>query len=208
MAPLIVDRIEVYMSLEQRSKLSNIKHIIADNSDQSTIANVAEKWLQLKFDSLRLQVEKLQQYQATYEMLSSQDNSKLQIIRIKRRKRIVLDDLKETRRLHESYNEAFEAIESMTIMHSGIPDRYEQREFRDVVMDYYDASSFGSATYSSAQNYCSVTGWAPAFVVKCVDLVSRRLPLGAVGYLFGVQEISLFDPRNGKFPWHHLAWTC
>lgn len=184
MAPLIIDRIEVFMSPEQRSRLSSIKHITAENPDQLTVAEPVEKWLKLKSDSLRLRIEKLQQYQATYEMLSSQgtlsamnlgeaheendeaiDELKLQIIRIKRCRRILLDDLQETRHLHESFNEAFEAIESTTIMHSGIPDRYEQREFRDVVMEYYDASSSGSATYSNAQNYCSVTGWAP--FIRC-----------------------------------------
>lgn len=69
--------------------------------------------------------------------------------------------------------------------------KFDQKAFRNYVMDYYGANYADGA-------YCHLTGWHSTKVVKTAYLVSQGLDGDEVSYLFGVGELVLSDPRNGK----------
>ena len=69
--------------------------------------------------------------------------------------------------------------------------KFDQKAFRTDVMEYYGAQHGEAA-------YCHLTGWHYSKAVKAAHLVPKSLNGDEVSYIFGVGELVLSDPRNGK----------
>ena len=79
--------------------------------------------------------------------------------------------------------------------------KFDQKAFRTDVMEYYGAQH-GDATY------CHLTGWHYSKAVKAAHLVPKSLNGDEVPYIFGVGELVLSDPRNGKKHLFSLSSVC
>lgn len=52
--------------------------------------------------------------------------------------------------------------------------------------------------HSRPITYCYLTGWHTSKLVEAAYLVPESLDSDEVSYIFGVEELLLSDPRNGK----------
>ena len=73
---------------------------------------------------------------------------------------------------------------------------FNQSEFRRGVIEYLNARH----PEESGAIWCHLTGWAIKDNVKTAHLVPKTLCGEELAYLFGVDEVVLSDPRNGKCP--------
>lgn len=79
--------------------------------------------------------------------------------------------------------------------------KFDQKAFRTDVMEYYGAQDGDAA-------YCHLTGWHYSKAVKAAHLVPKSLNGDEVSYIFGVGELVLSDPRNGKKHLFSLSSVC
>jgi hypothetical protein len=75
--------------------------------------------------------------------------------------------------------------------------KFDQASFRRSVEEFYGAVKYGEKGEKLAV-HCAVTGWQEPSLVKAAHIVPKSLKSDELAYLFGVGEIMLKDPRNGK----------
>ena len=134
---------------------------------------------------------------------------------LKRQRRIVHDDLEDeiagSKRPREEGNDPDVGFLERAYTNAIVPrimsatskqkkSKFRQSEFKRAVLDYYGARDEGCESI-----WCHLTGWREPEMVKAAHLVPKSLSGEEISYLFGVGEIVLYDPRNGKYIMNYIS---
>lgn len=77
-------------------------------------------------------------------------------------------------------------------------NKFDQTKFRSDVMTYYNAAR--NSHDDTDLGYCHISDcWYLAEDIEAAHLVPKSLHGDELAFLFGVREILLADPRNGKY---------
>lgn len=122
-----------------------------------------------------------------------------EFVAIKRQIKIIEEDLAVEIPRYETIGDAYVSIMASKVMSATgkqKKNRFDQSAFKKEVANYYNAFRVNN---TQKEAYCHLLhAWLPAETVKSAHLVPKSLQSEELSYLFGVGEVVLSDPRNGK----------
>jgi hypothetical protein len=122
-----------------------------------------------------------------------------ELVCLKRQKKFIDDDLNESLPRHATVEDAYAALIVNKVMSAGIqnPRKFKQTRFADGVCEYYNAVR--RSKDGTKMKWCHILAdWLPADSVKAAHLVPKLLESEELSYFFGVGEVVLSAPNNGK----------
>jgi hypothetical protein len=122
-----------------------------------------------------------------------------ELVCLKRQKKFIDDDLNESLPRHATVEDAYAALIVNKVMSAGIQNsrNFKQTRFADGVCEYYNAVQ--RSKDGRTMKWCHILAdWLPADCIKVAHLVPKLLESEELSYFFGVGEVVLSAPNNGK----------
>jgi hypothetical protein len=137
---------------------------------------------------------------AMQELESEVVQKERELVILKRQKKIISDDIDEVLPHYSTMDRAYSSILTTKIMSAtakqGKKKPYDQCAFGKSVLSFYSATRGDGEGH---EKYCHVLGWFNAKDVRCAHIVPKSLESDELGYLYGVREAVISEPRNGMF---------
>lgn len=186
LAPTTPDSTEAFLELRLRNLDSSLDY----TRQYGNALNKSRKALGVNEEELKKELRKLDD---TARELN------LEAVTVKRQKRLILEDLKDTAPSRETMGKAYASVIMNKVMAASKTKfdkpRYLQTEFKKMICDYLHASKMDQG---EEYVWCHVTAqWYLASETKTAHIVPKSLDGDEVAYLFGVGAISMSDERNG-----------
>jgi hypothetical protein len=193
-------------------------------SMESTVSEFLEKKSQVfasDLDYYRVYQDGLRHALST-EKLSSQDYQK-EMYELDENYKLVLDELrvlkKQRRTLEQDFEDAYDYQKHRKLSHEPNIEfmerayaatmisrvmaasskqkkrHFDQSKFRRDVVTYLDAARDPAG---HGRLWCHLSGWHPEKAIKAAHLVPKSLRGDELAFLFGVGEVVLSNPKNGK----------
>ena len=138
---------------------------------------------------------------AVRELESEVGQKERELMTLKRQKKSISDDMDEILPQYSAIGDAYSSLLMTKIMSASGKQRrgrsFNQSAYSKAVLSFYGAERCTSS--GDRENYCHLTGWQSAKLVKCAHIVPKSLESDELAYLFGVREAVLSEPRNGTF---------
>jgi hypothetical protein len=158
------------------------------------------RWLRLAIESDS--ANKLDKYAGRAAAEADREPIVEELMLLQRQRKTLIEDIEDTVDKYETVEEAYTPILKNMINIARLEKKcrrarnlgFEQKKFKSAVINYYGARNKENNTV-----YCVVSGaWHPKEFVDVVRIVPKSLESEELSYLFGVGELRLSDPRNGK----------
>lgn len=219
--PLIADRYSSLVSPENRQQLAVIRERATSFASQRSTASNTSEFLEAHIQCVETQITYLEksriflreslesraiEHSTWNEVMGGADSDRREIedeyVILKRQKKIIREDLEDGLIKDTTFEDAYISVLTDKVMltstkvqkiRSQEKEKFDQSNFKKEVLKYYDAIR------DDGDIYCPLTGaWHPEDLVKTAHIVPKSLESEELSYLFGVGDLMLREPRNGK----------